>query len=112
LKLRPRDLAKIGMLVLNNGTYNDKQIVSEKWIEKIKAPSLNKRFSYLWWLGDTKLSGKEIKGIIATGIGGQFIYVAPELNLVVVTTAGNFHNNKTQDVVRMVEEGILTAVID
>ena len=55
LRLRPRDMAKIGQLVLAGGRWNDRQIVSKAWIEtstasKIKATD-DQFYGYLWWLG-------------------------------------------------------------
>ena len=50
LFLRPIDMAKIGYLVLNDGKWNGRQIVSEQWISQSTAPSLNPRYGYQWWL--------------------------------------------------------------
>ncbi|MBN1971754.1 MAG: serine hydrolase [Candidatus Delongbacteria bacterium] len=111
LKLRPRDMAKIGLLIINKGKFDGKQILSENWVNKITNSKNNNNYSNMWWLGKSKINDKEFQGIIATGIGGQFIYIAPELNLVIVTTAGNFHNGKTMDIVRMIEDEILPSVI-
>jgi CubicO group peptidase (beta-lactamase class C family) len=110
LQLRPYDMIKIGLLLANDGKYEDRQIISKEWITKLKTASVRKDYSYLWWLGNSKVNSKELKGVIATGIGGQFIYVAPEKNLVIVTTAGNFHNNKTMDIVKMIEEDVLPVI--
>ena len=55
LRLRPRDMAKIGQLVLAGGRWNDHQIVSKAWIETSTAPKIeatdNQSYGYLWWLG-------------------------------------------------------------
>jgi CubicO group peptidase (beta-lactamase class C family) len=55
LRLRPRDMAKIGQLVLAGGRWNDRQIVSRNWTELSTAPQLegtdNQSYGYLWWLG-------------------------------------------------------------
>ncbi|WP_435507793.1 serine hydrolase domain-containing protein, partial [Variovorax sp. RHLX14] len=55
LRMRPRDMAKIGQLVLSGGRWNDRQIVSRDWIEtsttsKLKATD-DQFYGYLWWLG-------------------------------------------------------------
>ena len=55
LRLRPRDMAKIGQLVLAGGRWNDRQIVSKAWIETSTTPKLkatdDQSYGYLWWLG-------------------------------------------------------------
>lgn len=102
LRLRPRDAAKIGQLVLNTGAWNGRQIVSSKWIEQ----SVIARFQALgyfgglfyygqqWWMGRTLGGGRDVKWIAAQGLGGQRIFVAPELDLVVVTTSGLYASGR------------------
>ncbi|MCK5097136.1 MAG: serine hydrolase, partial [Desulfobacteraceae bacterium] len=93
-KMRPRDMVKIGLLMLNNGRWNNKQIISKKWVNistKGHTISDNHRsYGYLWWIG-SHLFGKEIiKGYWAAGNGGNYIFVCPRLNLVAVFTGGNY----------------------
>ena len=58
LRLRPRDMAKIGQLVLAGGRWNDRQIVSRGWIETSTAPKIKatdgQSYGYLWWLGRSR----------------------------------------------------------
>lgn len=82
------DLAKIGLLCLNNGNYNDKQIVSEKWIKEMvevthKTDEQFRNMSYglLWWIIDSK---KEIYSAI--GNSGNVIYINKSNNFVCVIT--------------------------
>ena len=96
LRLRPRDMAKIGQLVLAGGRWNDRQIVSKEWIEtstasKIKATD-GQFYGYLWWLGRSLLNGREVQWAGALGRGGQSIRIVPELDLVVVVTAGYYQD--------------------
>jgi len=97
-----RDLAKIGQLMLNKGKWNGKQIISEKWIEKITSTvtpvqTLNERnglnessplqfsYGYMWWLVDNFKKHPDFEGAYsASGWGGQFITIIPKLNIVVV----------------------------
>jgi len=100
LRLRPRDMAKIGQLVLAGGRWNDRQIVSKAWIEtstalKIKATD-NQSYGYLWWLGRVWHNGREVHWIGALGRGGQYIRIVPELDLVVVVTAGYYQDYSPQ----------------
>jgi CubicO group peptidase (beta-lactamase class C family) len=96
LRLRPRDMAKIGQLVLAGGRWNDRQIVSKAWVETSTAPKLkgtdDQWYGYLWWLGRSRLNGREIHWVGALGRGGQSIRIVPELDLVVVVTAGYYQD--------------------
>jgi CubicO group peptidase (beta-lactamase class C family) len=100
LRLRPRDMAKIGQLVLAGGRWNDRQVVSKAWIETSTAPKLkatdNQSYGYLWWLGRSRFNGREIQWVGALGRGGQSIRIVPELDLVVVVTAGYYQDYSPQ----------------
>jgi CubicO group peptidase (beta-lactamase class C family) len=96
LRLRPRDMAKIGQLVLAGGRWNGRQIVSKAWIETSTAEKIKGRddqsYGYLWWLGRSMLNGREVHWIGALGRGGQSIRIVPELDLVVAVTAGYYQD--------------------
>jgi CubicO group peptidase (beta-lactamase class C family) len=96
LRLRPRDMAKIGQLVLAGGRWNGRQIVSKGWIEasttrKIEATD-GLSDGFLWWLGRSLRNGRETNWPAALGRGGQSIRIVPELDLVVVVTAGYYQD--------------------
>ena len=96
LRLRPRDMAKIGQLVLAGGRWDDRQIVSKGWIEasttrKIEATD-DQSYGYLWWLGRSRLNRREVNWVGALGRGGQSIRIVPEIDLVVVATAGYYQD--------------------
>mgnify|MGYP003674323796 FL=1 len=82
INARARDYAKIGRLYLNKGKWNDKQIVSENWVaQSTKVDTTNnsvKRYQYQWWLPS------QTGDFFAQGILGQFIYVNPKKNLIIV----------------------------
>jgi CubicO group peptidase (beta-lactamase class C family) len=96
LRLRPRDMAKIGQLVLAGGRWNDRQIVSTAWIDASMTPRMDATslffYGYLWWLGRSLLNGREVHWAGALGRGGQSIRIVPELDLVVVVTAGYYQD--------------------
>ena len=84
LFLKPTDMAKIGQLYLNRGTWDGKQILSAEWIaESTRVQSrwkeLNLSYGYLWWIIDEKEHS-----FAAMGDGGNVIYVNPAKKLVVV----------------------------
>src|SRR5215831_17468439 len=102
LRLRPRDLARIGQLVLQGGKWQGRQIVSSSWIEDSTAPRLSGEgpiwsffspegitsYGYLWWLGHSPPDHSERGMIGGAGYGGQRVFILPSLDTVVVTTAG------------------------
>jgi CubicO group peptidase (beta-lactamase class C family) len=100
LRLRPREMAKIGQLVLQAGRWNNRQIVSKDWIEASTAPTVkatdDQLYGYLWWLGRSRLGRREVLWIGALGRGGQSIRIVPELGLVVVVTAGYYQDYSRQ----------------
>jgi CubicO group peptidase (beta-lactamase class C family) len=98
LRLRTRDMAKIGQLVLAGGQWNDRQIVSKHWIEtsttsKIKATD-DQYYGYLWWLGRAQTNAGVVNWIGALGRGGQSIRIVPERNLVVAVTAERLYRQR------------------
>ena len=102
LRLRPRDAAKLGQLVLNRGAWNGKQIVSADWIEKSITPRFQAAgyfggtlfYGYQWWMGRSLSDGKEVKWVAAFGWGGQRIFIVPDLDLVMMTTAAQYGQPK------------------
>lgn len=96
LRMRPRDLAKIGQLMLNGGAWNGERILSQEWVTEstTKHVALKKSerwYGYLWWIreAETRKHGT-VEGFYLSGKGGQFVFVVPALELVVVLTAGNY----------------------
>lgn len=86
--LRPRDMLKLGRLVLQNGEYDGEQLISQEWMDEATRSYFRSRYSghdygYYWWI-DT-FGGYE--SIFAWGYGGQYIFVVPEVDMVVVCTS-------------------------
>lgn len=108
LRLRPRDLAKIGQIVLNHGAWDGQQIVSASWIEEMTAPHLPpgwlletagaSSYGYLWWLGHASIDNREPDWVGGFGYGGQRLYVAAGQALVVAVTAGLYRFRSAQGV--------------
>ena len=82
LSMTPHDLAKLGLLYLNNGRWENQQILSEEWIEMATkghvSVSQTLQYGYHWWVAD--------KMYFAMGHQGQFLFVIPDKALVVVFT--------------------------
>lgn len=98
--MKPEDMLKFGLMILNNGKLGGRQIVSSKWIQESTAehvkldswdvmPDAN-GYGYYWWR--RKTNGHQ--AFVATGYGGQLICIIPDLKMVIVTTC--FLNDKNR----------------
>jgi CubicO group peptidase (beta-lactamase class C family) len=92
LRMRPRDLAKLGQLVLNHGAWKGKQIVPADWIATATSPQINGQqlyfYGFQFWLGRSLVRGQEIDWAAGVGYGGQRLFIVPALDLVVLIHAG------------------------
>ena len=84
------DHARFGLLFLNKGVWNGKQLISQDWIEKATASSPAKmNYGYMWWLNKKGTSrfweGVPENVFYAAGFGGNFIVIVPDEELVIVT---------------------------
>ncbi len=84
LRMHPHDMAKIGYLYLNDGHWDGKQIVPSAWVRasasKFVSATLEDGYGYQWWVDDSGM-------FLALGYRGQFIFVIPEKEMVVVFTS-------------------------
>ena len=97
LWLRPRDMAKIGLLFLNKGNWKGRQIVSSEWVNESTKSHVNAFFAgseygYQWWHGEKAIGNRTIGVFYAAGHGGQYIFVCPSLDLVAVFTSKVYGN--------------------
>jgi CubicO group peptidase (beta-lactamase class C family) len=113
LYLKPHDLARIAYLVLRNGRWGDRQVVSDAWIRESARPWVRfpdtrygtpAGYGYQWWLD---LVEDEPLTIAGSGFGGQFPVVVPEKDLVVVFNAWNNHDQPPRSSL----EAILTRIV-
>jgi CubicO group peptidase (beta-lactamase class C family) len=100
LRLKPRDMARIGVMVANGGEWQGRRIVAEEWIQTsirshLPAGDAEWGYGYLWWTRSAPVrAGGSVHAVLANGWGSQFIILFPELDLVIVTTGGNQENGK------------------
>ncbi len=93
ISLTAESLCKLGQLVLDEGEYEGKQIISKDWIARSTSQAIkldqHESYGYLWWLR------KDLGGVIeAQGRGGQRLIILPEKNIVVVMLGAGFNTDK------------------
>ena len=88
LFISTEDMARFGLLFLNQGNWKDQPIISASWINKAVEPSIpNHNYGFMWWLnqkGPEHWEGLSEKIYYAAGFGGNFIVIDKERDLVVV----------------------------
>ena len=89
LFINTEDHARFGLLFLNQGKWEDKQLLSTEWIKKAITPSAAQvNYGYMWWLNkkgtDRYWEGVPESVYYAAGFGGNFIVIVPEEELVLV----------------------------
>ena len=95
LRMRSRDLAKIGMTVADGGKWSGQQVLPEAWIETSLTAHIGAHdrlfyYGYHWWLGRSLVSGRSVSWAAGIGLGGQRLFVIPELNMALAITAGHY----------------------
>lgn len=103
LEISARSMLKLGITFLNNGMWQDEQIVTSEWVEACSKFYPGNRwlnrgddhwglrgYSYQWWTHTFSHRGEKINMYYAAGWGGQFIMIFPQLDMVVVFTGGNY----------------------
>jgi len=115
--LRPRDLLKFGLLYADCGKWKNRQIISKNWVDAsfkkylvLENHNEKNEYGFLWWHYHYKVNGKTINTIEARGAGGQYIFIVPEYQMVVVITSGNFRNRRVWQPEKIMENYILKAV--
>jgi CubicO group peptidase (beta-lactamase class C family) len=97
--MTPRQLVAFGELYLNKGRASGVQVVPERWVERscegrarefrpgrgAFGPMSDRRYGYGWWVGDFGDRGT----CFAWGYGGQYVFVVPTLDLVIVMTSSS-----------------------
>ncbi len=111
-----RDLARIGLLMLNNGNWNGDQLISKEWVEEMVAQhttseevinntrdngQMDLGYGYMWWLwentGDPRFEG----AYMASGAWGQSITVFPEIDVVVAFKTNNIYRRSNNTATRL-----------
>ena len=107
LQITPRDMAKLGHLYLNKGLWDGQQIVSAEWVQAATQKytetdsKIGFGYGYQWWIYPS------FSAYTAQGRYGQTIFVAPDQNLVVVTTA---QVDEHDALFRLIEQYVIPAI--
>lgn len=117
LRLRPRDLLKIGRLILNHGRWNGLQIVSEAWLASSFIPRFstgesNFQYGYQWRIGFVQWHDKKMVWYAGFGNGGQRLFVVPELDLAIVINAGAYDQLPTAIEVNRLLQKVVETIKD
>ena len=123
LAMQARDMARLGQLVLQGGRSGDRQLVSQRWIdeafvERVDLPvsegfGAGQGYGYQVWT-----EAGNPRSVVMIGFGGQFVWMVPEFDLVVVATSqwstSGFENSadQTNAVSRIIRDLIIPAVGD
>jgi CubicO group peptidase (beta-lactamase class C family) len=114
-RMTPREMAKIGQMMLNRGLWDGKRILSEEWIEKSTARQGGMHggvdYGYLWQSGEAVFGERMVPAYWASGNGGQYIIVLPDDGMVVVFTGGNFDDPLSDQPFRMLVRNIVPAFL-
>ena len=121
LQLTARDMAKIGYLYLKRGMWDGKQVVPSEWVEASTHDQIHKLesrgdflvyamdyfdgYGYLWRVR----ANADHASFAAVGMGGQFIHVTPDLDLVVVITTLD-SDSETPTYLSIISDYVLPAV--
>lgn len=116
LELSVPDMHKIGLLVLNRGKWQGKQLISANWIDQVTKPQTNieeraEKYGLLWWIASIDVQDKTYTLQYAHGNGGNFIIIIPELDLV-AAFAGNAFNSRAQFIpLKLIRDQVIPAVL-
>jgi len=102
IRLRPRDMLKIGILFAEGGRWHGRQVISESWVRTSLAEHShvdNVSYGYFWWRPwmsvATSTGSQHVDVVAAQGNGGQKIYLVPQYDLVAVFTGGGYNAEST-----------------
>lgn len=119
LALTARDAARFGLLYLNNGRWGNEQIVPEAWVKESLSMQVDMTapgqppggYGYWWWIGapDWQGKGRQYVGY-ARGRLGQYIFVVPEYDMVVVFFGDHKTSAESGKIISVFYDRVLVAV--
>ncbi|MGE0088582.1 MAG: serine hydrolase domain-containing protein [Bacteroidales bacterium] len=112
ISLSTRDMAKLGLIILNNGKVGSKQIVSQDWVtastQEYISFSNDVGYGLHWWIGKQP-NGNPL--IYAAGYGDQYVYIVPDKEIVIAINAQNFSDYRWPKDVDSLVNSILESMV-
>ena len=99
LRLLPRDMLKVGQIVLAGGNWSGRRLVPAEWVERattaVVAIDRGRSYGYQWYMGDLAAgtASQSFHWVGGIGWGGQRLFVFPALDLVVAMNCGNYRKS-------------------
>jgi CubicO group peptidase (beta-lactamase class C family) len=116
ISITPRSMVKFGLLYLNDGKWNGIQVVPSEWVKESTTPKVilpnDESYGYFWWIKKFNVNDAPVECFYAWGYGGQYIFVVPSHNAVVVMTASNWIMDEKKYAFDMMERYILPAIMN
>lgn len=115
LDMRPRDLLKIGWLIVQQGQWEGRQIVPREWVQASVRRHVRKAqgslaYGYQWWLlppDHPQANLPDVKIICGLGMGGQYLLIVPDRRLVLLTHAWHPGRETENNPIRLLYRKIL-----
>lgn len=112
-RMTPREMAKIGRLMLDRGVWSGERLLSKEWIERSTTRQGEMLggvdYGYLWQRGQCYIGAELVSAFWASGNGGQYIIVLPDDRMVVVFTGSNYDSPLADQPFRMLRTHVLPA---
>ncbi|MGE3465646.1 MAG: serine hydrolase domain-containing protein [Pyrinomonadaceae bacterium] len=121
LRMRSRDLGKLGLLVMNRGKWRGKQIIPARLVDEAlsesvtieKASDFTEAYGYQIWLPSFLVNGKWVHLKEFAGNGGQHVQIDQANGIMVVTTAGNYNASEVKKSPQIIiEDFVYPAMLD
>lgn len=113
LRLRPRDVAKLGELYRADGIWNGRRVLSAAWVAESRRATTyiqGDGYGYLWWKRGFERDGVLLQSFYTSGNGGNFVFVFPSLELVVAFTGSNYDSRDMDQPFQILAQRLLPIV--
>jgi CubicO group peptidase (beta-lactamase class C family) len=114
-RMTPRDMLKIGRVMLDRGMWNGERLLSEQWIDKSTSRQADYPYGvdygYIWQIGQAFRGDQLVTAYWASGNGGQNIFIFPDHGMVVVFTGGNYNRPEAGQPFSLLRDYIMPAML-